>query len=330
MKLRACCAVTLILIATLASAACDRKRAIRENAVTGLGAVADQSVASSRDGAIGGLIGGREGPGMAAKVDAFVASPEDKQPLSPDRKIVRTGSLELVVDNVPQSLQKLRQATERLGGYIENSSLSGGGSSATISVRVPADRLDEAIAVFKALAAHVDQETLQAQDVTRQYIDLDARLRNAQAEEAQYLQIMKRAATVKDTLKVAEKLSDVRGRIEQMQGEMHYMTQQIAMSALQISLGTEADTRVLGIRWRPLRQAHAAFYGMLQGLADWADWAISFVIDLPLIVLWLATIIGLAFVSWRVLRAIWRFISGRTGWKLPSLRLRKPKADTVS
>ena len=74
---------------------------------------------------------------------------------------------------------------------------------------------------IKSVAVSVDREDVEAHDVTREYIDLDARLRNAQAEEARYLEILKRATTVKDTLEGAEKLSNVRGRIEQLQGEMN-------------------------------------------------------------------------------------------------------------
>jgi uncharacterized protein DUF4349 len=72
---------------------------------------------------------------------------------------------------------------------VERSSQSNTGSrSATLMLRVPADRLDQAMAEIKGAATRVEQENVEAKDVTREYIDLDARLRNTQAEEAQYLQ----------------------------------------------------------------------------------------------------------------------------------------------
>jgi hypothetical protein len=74
------------------------------------------------------------------------------------------------------------------------------------------------------VAARVDREEIKSEDVTRQYVDIDARLRNMRAEEERYLEILKRAATVKDTLDVTQHLADVRGRIEQAQGEMNLLT----------------------------------------------------------------------------------------------------------
>jgi hypothetical protein len=111
-----------------------------------------------------------------------------------------------------------------------------------------------------------------------------------------YLLIVKRATTIKDTLDVTEKLSDVRGRIEQMQGEMKFLTAQIDMSSLEISLRAESDAAVAGIHWRPLRQVKIAVGEMLSGLADWADSVIAFLINLPLIGVWLLSVVILVLV----------------------------------
>ena len=167
-------------------------------------------------------------------------------------------------------------------------------------------RMHQAMEQIKKLATHVDREATEAQDVTRAYVDLDARLSNAKAEEGRYLEIMKRTTTVKDVLEVTEKLSDVQGRIEQLQGEMNYMNVQILLSPISISLRSEAEAAVAGVRWQPLRQAKVAVSDLLTGLADWADEVIAFFIDLPLYALWLLTLAALAFVVWRVLRFLWR------------------------
>jgi hypothetical protein len=205
-----------------------------------------------------------------------------------------------------------------VGGFVEKSTqMNGGAGSATITVRVPAARLDPVIARVKALATNVDRENVEARDVTREYIDLDARLRNAQAEEAQYLQILKRATTIKDTLDVTEKLSDVRGQIEQMQGEMKFLTSQIDMSTLEISLRAEADESIAGIHWRPLRQARVAVNDMVSGLADWVDSVVAFFINLPLIAAWLLSILALVVVAIRIVRYFWRRFGPKTTWRLP-------------
>jgi hypothetical protein len=238
---------------------------------------------------------------------------------SPDnRKIVRNGSLDLLVNDVGQSIGKIGSLVTALGGFVEKSSqTNSGGHSASVTVRVPAARLDQAIAQIKDLATTVDRESVEAQDVTRQYIDLDARLRNAQAEEAQYLQIMKRATTIKDTLDVTEKLSDVRGRIEEMQGELKLLTAQIDMSTLEISLRSELEAAVAGIHWRPLRQAKVAVSEMVSGMADWADSVIAFFINLPLIAVWFLSVVALIVFVFRLLRYFWRRFGPKTNWRLP-------------
>ena len=248
--------------------------------------------------------------------------PDVAQAPQPDtfeaRKIVRNGSLDLLVNDVGQSIDKIGSIVKGVGGFVEKSTqMNGGAGSATITVRVPAARLDPVIARVKALATNVDREKVEARDVTREYIDLDARLRNAQAEEAQYLQILKRATTIKDTLDVTEKLSDVRGQIEQMQGEMKFLTSQIDMSTLEISLRAEADESIAGIHWRPLRQARVAVNDMVSGLADWVDSVVAFFINLPLIAAWLLSILALVVVAIRIVRYFWRRFGPKTTWRLP-------------
>lgn len=247
----------------------------------------------------------------------------EKVPTAAPRKIIRNGSLALVVLNVDQASNKIRSIVEGMGGFVEKATQTNvGGSTATITVRVPADSLDQSMAQIKNVATSVDREEVQARDVTRDFVDLDARLRNARAEEERYLEILKRATTIKDTLDGAEKLSNVRGRIEQLQGEMNYLVSQIAMSSLEISLATDAGSTVFGVRWRPLHQAKIATGEMISGFADWADSVIAFFINLPLIVVWAGSIIALLLVTIRVLVFLWRKLGPKTAWRWPWLRVR--------
>ncbi len=265
-----------------------------------------------------------------ARVSLALAAPGERENLS-DRKIVRNGSLELLVNDVGQSITKIGSIVGGVGGFIEKSTQThSGGRSANMTVRVPAGRLDQVIADVKRLATTVDRESVEARDVTHEYIDLDARLRNAQAEEAQYLLILKRATTIKDTLDVTEKLSDVRGRIEQMQAEMKFLTAQIDMSTLEISLRAEADAAVAGIHWRPLRQAKIAVSEMVSGLTDWVDSVIAFFINLPLIAAWFLSVVTLVVVAIRILRFLWRRFGPKQGWRLPWKRPSPPVATPGS
>lgn len=270
-------------------------------------------------------LGGGGGGGYAPQsVGVALASDRDPDALGA-RKIIRNGSLDLLVNDVGQSITKIGSIATGVGGFVEKSTqTNSGGHSASITVRVPAARLDQTVAQIKSLATSVDRESVEARDVTREYIDLDARLRNALAEEAQYLLILKRATTIKDTLDVTEKLSDVRGRVEQLQGEMKYLSSQIDMSTLEVSLRAESDAAVAGIHWRPLRQAKIALSDMVSGLADWADSVVAFIINLPLIAVWIVSVLILIVVALRILRFLWQRFGPKTSWRRPWKRPAPP------
>jgi hypothetical protein len=274
--------------------------------------------------------GGGGDSDKADRVNVALASSGQHDALD-TRKIIRNGSLDLLVNDVGQSVVKIGSIVNDVGGFIEKSTqTNSGGHSASVTARVPAARLDQVISQIKNLATSVDRESVEVRDVTREYIDLDARLRNAQAEEAQYLLILKRATTIKDTLDVTEKLSDVRGRIEQMQAEMKFLTAQIDVSTLEISLHAEADAAVAGIHWRPLRQAEIAVSEMISGLTDWVDSVIAFFINLPLIAVWFLSIVTLVVVAIRILRFLWRRFGPKQSWRLSWKRPPPPVATPGS
>ena len=297
---------SLLAASFLLSLSCDKKMAS-----------VDRSVVRSVPLKSGG--GGYRyfGSAPASPVNVALASSGQSDNLV-IRKIIRTGTLDLLVNDVGQSISKIGSIVIGVGGFVEKSTqTNSGGHSATMTVRVPPARLDQVMSELKGLATNVDREGTEVHDVTREYIDLDARLRNAQAEEVQYLQILKRATSIKDTLDVTEKLSDVRGRIEQLQGEMKFLIAQIDMSSLEISLRAESDAAVAGIHWRPLRQAKAALSEMISGLADWADSVIAFLINLPLIAVWLFSVIILLLVAVRILKLLWGKFGPKSSWRLP-------------
>ncbi len=219
------------------------------------------------------------------------------------RKIVRTITLAMVVQHPAEIAQQITAMAESMGGYLV--SAEGGGqdaNAASLTIRVPAPRYEQARAEIRKLGLRVENEKIDAQDVTRQYVDQDASLRNLHAEEAQYLTILKQATTVKELLAVSEKLSEVRGQIEQQQAEFNSLSQQIDTVAITISLRTEAETQVLGLNWRPLYQLKIAVRDGLDSLATYASSMITILFYLPATLLWFGTILATAFGGWRIVR----------------------------
>ena len=224
------------------------------------------------------------------------------------RKLVRSGSIQAVVKDPITTAQQVEKVAQQLGGFVESSEILGTKeeSSASIVIRVPAARLQDAEKQIGGLAVRIENETTTVTDSTRDYVDREARLRNLRAEEAQYLTIMKSASHVRDMLAVSEKLSEVRGEIEQEQAEFETLSRQVETASLKIALRTEVDTQVLGMQWRPLYQLKLAVHDGMDSVASYAFTMLGLIFQLPAAALWLATVISLVALAWRVLRWSWR------------------------
>jgi hypothetical protein len=218
-----------------------------------------------------------------------------------DRKIVRTGALELTVKSPAAAAEQIRLMAESMGGYLETAQIGGtkDAPTADITIRIPAAHFEDAKAGIRKLAARVEREKTDAQDVTRQYVDMEARLRNLRAEEAQYLTIVRSAYKVEDLLQVSEKLSEVRGQIEQQQAEFQTLSKQVETVAITISLRVLADAQVFGLNWRPLYQLKVAARDGLDAIADYAATMAAILFYVPVVLAWSLTILFAVVVSWR-------------------------------
>lgn len=224
-----------------------------------------------------------------------------------ERKMVRTSSMDLVVEKPSEAAEKMRSLAESFGGFLVSSEVNGGEyAHGTLTIRVPLSRFEEARAGIRKLSLRVESEKIEANDVTRQYVDQDANLHNLRSEEARYLTILKQAHTVKDTLDVSEKLGATRGEIERQQAEFDSLSKQIATVAITVSLRAEAEAQVFGLQWRPLYQMKLALRDGLDALADYAGSMTSIVFYLPAVLLWVVTIVVGAVVGWRILRWVAR------------------------
>jgi len=265
----------------------------------------EQQVASSAfSGVIGGVPGGARAEAVSALQLSSLGSSTPAGDSSDDRQLVRTASMELIVRNPSASLEKVRQLAENAGGFLVSSQVTGGpdASVGSLTIRVPAARFEEVRTEIRKLGLRVDSDRVEAQDVTRQYIDQQARLRNLHAEEAQYLTILKRASTVKDTLDVSERLNGVRGQIEQQQAEFEALSKQVETVAITVEFRAQADAQVFGLNWRPLYRLKIAMRDGLDGVADYVSTMASVLFYLPTVLLWLSTILVTAAIGWRILR----------------------------
>ena len=249
-----------------------------------------------------GVVGGVPGALAEAKLDY------DKDAITPDRQVIRSASLEIFSNDPVESAARAEQLAQSLGGFVVSSTVSGSArdeQSANLELRVPEERMNEARQQLRGLGTRIERESTSARDVTRDYVDQQAELRNLHAEEQQYLAILKRAAQVKDVTAVTEKLSEVRGDIGRLEAESRYLGEHVQMAQLTLQVLPEVKAAA-GLNWHPLNAARRALRSALDGLSDWVDGMVAILLHIPIVLLWMLTLTLLAKAAWEILRFIGR------------------------
>lgn len=245
--------------------------------------------------------------GLQTYNDASPAPPDSDK--AEERKLVRTSAISMVVKQPASAAEEIRTLAESANGFLVRSQTSGeqGSRYASLEIRVPVARFNEVRAAILKLGVRVESDRLEAQDVTKDYVDREAQLRSLRAQEQQYLNILKRAATVKDTLEVSDQLNRVRGEIEQRQAEFIALSKQTETVEITLTLTADTEAQVFGIHWRPLYQLKIAARNGLEGIADYIAAMVAVGFFLPTVLLWLGTIVLSAAFGWRILRWASRF-----------------------
>ena len=153
-------------------------------------------------------------------------------------KVVKTGTLQLQVatGSVPSAVGRLTSEASGLGGFVASSTESTGGSaSGDMTLRVPVANFNALIADAQRLGKTI-QLTSTGQDVTSQYVDLQARIDSLQTARTQFEQILAKAQTIGDILAVESQISDLQTQIEQLQGQFQVLDNQATYSTLTVHL----------------------------------------------------------------------------------------------
>jgi hypothetical protein len=202
--------------------------------------------------------------------------------VSPDRNLILTAKIAMRSKDPWATSDRAQAIATSLGGDVLSLSQSGSGDNrmANVTMRVPSARFGDAIQQIKALDGEVDTSNVSAQDVTDQFVDLQARLTAKQAEEQRYTAILARANTIDEILKVDAALANVRTQIEQLTAQINsiktrtdYSTISLSVTPIAILPGETAKS------WDPAKtvaRALAALAAMLQVFGDLAIWLLVF------------------------------------------------------
>lgn len=226
--------------------------------------------------------------------------------LAADRKIIRNGDLTLETGSPTDGLRRITAVAESHGGFVVNSEFTqnpveaGAKPSQTVTViaRVPATQFASALDEIRGAGERVISEKISGQDVSEEYLDLEARLRTKKALEAQFLEIMKQAHKVQDALDVQSQLADVRTEIERLEGRRRFLENQAALSTI-------TTTQQMP---QPLVAATTGSFGvsLKRTVGDAVDLAaaiILFIIQAVIVIIPIGLFVGLpAWLLWRVVR----------------------------
>jgi hypothetical protein len=219
---------------------------------------------------------------MAQSTD--YASPEMSQPhpgggavvdVDPaDRKIIKSGTVSIVAKNVEETAKQVEAQATSLGGYVSSSSYNNYGDTKNKSgytrVRVPAEKVTDFVNFVKGKAVKVTSENINSDDVTAEYVDLDARIKNLEAGEAEYRKFMERATKVEEILNVQRELTNIRGQIEQLKAQQNYLNSNSAMSDITINIAFDESELPIEPkdRWEPENVFKAAVRGLVATLQN--------------------------------------------------------------
>lgn len=248
-----------------------------------------------------------EAPAPASDAARNALSQEGYSPAAQpaqERLVIENVDLAIVVKDPKARMKQISDLAKEFGGFVVSSNLSQSYTAvgkevpdATIVIRVPAERLDEALAKIKEGAVDIDYENRAGQDVTNQYVDLQSQLTAKEAAEKKLLEIMDKAVKAEDVLAIYLQVQNVQTEIEQLKGQIKYLEESAALSAISIHLIAEEGTQPIEVGpWKPSGAAKEAIQNLIVFFQNFVDFLIGFVlyvlpalilIAIPLFVLYL-------------------------------------------
>jgi len=248
-------ATTLLLTAALALTACGRDSSSKaDGTATDAVGVSGQSMgrvssAPARNMAAAG-VGVAKGEAIEfASGAAQAVAPQAPPSLDPlqgfndgavaPSMIIRTGQAFIEVEAVDPAVLKIQRLAVQVGGYIANSSTSGGRDQirqATFELKIPAGKYQDAVGSLSTIGK-VETLTSSAQDVGEEFVDITARVTNGKRLEERLISLLaNRTGKLDEVLRVERELARVREEIERYQGRLRYLTSRAAMSTLTITV----------------------------------------------------------------------------------------------
>jgi hypothetical protein len=253
-----------------------------------------------------------EAPASDLSQEAPALAPGTTNQSQIERLVIKNGNLSIVVPDPSKSMDNISKMTEEMGGFVVTANmykqeLEGGLQvpRGSITIRVPAERMNEAMVRIKAESNQDPiSENISSQDVTSDYIDLKSRVKNLEAAEAELTEIMKSATKTEDVMAVYNQLVQIREQIETNKGQIKYYEQSAALSSISVELIADKAVQPLKIGgWQPegvAKRAVQALINTMQFLVEAIIWILIYILPvLAIIYLVFVLPISLVWRAWR-------------------------------
>ena len=203
-----------------------------------------------------------------------------------ERLVIQNADLSVVVSDVELRMDEIQKMATDMGGFVVSSNLYQGYTSdytpvpeASLVIRVPAERLDEALELIKKDAVEVQNENRSGTDVTAEYVDLKSRLKTYQAAEKELTELMESAQNSDEVVNIFNQLMYYREQIEIIQGQIKYYEEAAALSAISVRLVAEETIKPVTIgKWEPKGVALEAIQDLLDFWKGFVDFMIRFIL----------------------------------------------------
>ena len=258
-----------------------------------------------------------------AQVSLDQAANSQNQPTITERKIIRNADLQIEANSPEETQQKITAIAESKSGFVVESTQSSSDVKVTtrdvvtMTVRVSAEKFGEALEEIRKSGNRVIVETVKGQDVTEEFVDIEARLKAKKALEEQFIEIMKRTTSVSDALNVQRELANVRGEIEQIEGRKRFLENQTSLSTIKIRIQTPNAFSA---------SSSGFFYQLGQAISTGFNFALNFV--LVLITLFIGLLPFLIFIVLPIYLLLRYFLKRRGKQKLASEIAREEIKET--
>ena len=224
-------------------------------------------------------------PEMAVMRDSGRTSISELSQSNIDKKIQKNANLSIEVKDIEKSLDKAKQIISTFNGEIISTSSGGmdfGQPYANIRLRVPSEKLNDAVEALKKISSKILSENIYTNEVTEEFIDIEAKLNIMKSTEKRFNDLLNEAKNVEEVIQVEKELMRIRGEIDSLEGRLGYLSQTTDTSEINLSINEEVP--ITGEKWSFSESLSSALKNLSSFAKSLASLLINLVVFIPVII----------------------------------------------